>query len=82
MEKQLGRIILELKDKLKSEQAISKEDVVEEAIIKDNSKTEAISALQILGYNRKEIEKALEKIESLNLSVEDTIRKALSILGK
>lgn len=80
--KTAARIILELKDKLKTEQAVCKNDKVEQAIHEDEKDNEAIVALQILGYTRKEIEKTLEKIETTNLSVEEIIRKALSILGK
>jgi len=75
------RIILELKDKLKTEQAVAKNEEVKEAIYEDEKDTEAITALQVLGYTRKEIEKALEKIEIQNLSVEEIIRKALAVLG-
>lgn len=76
------RLILELKDKLKTEQAVSKNEKVEQAIVDDNVTYEAISALQILGYNKKEIEKAFEKLDLKGLAVEDIIRKALGILGK
>lgn len=75
------RMILELKDKLKTEQAVSKDEKVIKAIHEDNKDTEAISALQVLGYNRKEIEKAFEKIEIQSLSVEEIIKNALRILG-
>ena len=80
--KTAARIILELKDKLKTEQAVCKNEKVEKAIREDEKDSEAITALQVLGYTRKEIEKALEKIEIQDLSVEEIIRKALSILGK
>ena len=77
------RIILELKDKLKTEQSISKQDTkIQEKISEETNYEEAISALQILGYNKREIEKALEKLELQGLSIEDIIRKALNILGK
>ena len=76
------RIILELKDKLKTEQAISKDEEVKVAINKDENSSEAITALQVLGYTRKEIDKALEKFDTQSLSVEEIIRKALAILGK
>lgn len=76
------RMILELKDKLKTVQAINKDEKVESAIIEDESSSEAIAALQMLGYQRKEIEKAFEKIDLKGLKVEDLIRKALAILGK
>ena len=59
--KTAARIILELKDKLKTEQAISKNEQVKEAIHESEKDTEAVVALQVLGYTRKEIEKALEK---------------------
>ena len=80
--KTAARIILELKDKLKTEQAISKNEQVREAIHESEKDTEAVVALQVLGYTRKEIEKALEKFETQNLTVEEIIKKALSILGK
>lgn len=80
--KTAARIILELKDKLKTEQAISKNEQVKEAIHESEKDTEAVVALQVLGYTRKEIEKALEKFETQNLTVEEIIKKALSILVK
>ena len=63
------RLILELKDKLKN------------AEIKGNE-NEAVSALQVLGYSRKEIATALKKVDKQNLSVEDIIRKGLSNLAR
>lgn len=75
------RMILELKDKLKTEQAISKDEKIEQAIHEDDKDVEAITALQVLGYTRKEIEKALEHVDTQSLSVEEIIRKALGILG-
>ena len=80
--KTAARIILELKDKLKTEQAISKNEQVVEAIHESEKDTEAVVALQVLGYTRKEIEKALEKFETQNLGVEEIIRNALKFLGK
>ena len=80
--KTAARIILELKDKLKTEQAISKNEQVKEAIYESEKDTEAVVALQVLGYTRKEIEKALEKFETQNLTVEEIIRNALKFLGK
>ena len=81
--KTAARIVLELKDKLKTEEAISKVDEnVQKAIKNDEEIEEAIQALQILGYNKKEIEKALEKLELAGLSTQDIIKKALILLGK
>lgn len=80
--KSAQRIVLELKDKLKTEQSITKTNETKIAIEKDNVSSEAIDALQILGYNKKEIDKVLEKIDITNLSTEDIIRAALKYLGK
>ena len=81
--KSAQRIILELKDKLKTEEAISKADSkVKVAIKQNNNAEEAVAALQVLGYNKKEVEKVLEKVDTSLLSVEDIIRKALAYLAK
>lgn len=86
--KSAERIILELKDKLKKIQqqdkltGASKDTKIEKAIQQNNNIEEAISALLVLGYNKKEIEKAFEKIEKENATTEDLIRKGLSILGR
>lgn len=82
--KSAQRIILELKDKLKKEEAIAKATTTEirTAIKNDNKVEESISALQVLGYNKKEIEKAFVKIDKSSLSVEELIKKGLAILGK
>lgn len=80
--KSAARIVLELKDKLKTIEATKQDnEEIKTAIKDDNKLTEAISALQVLGYNRKEIEKVLEKIDTDALSLEDIIRKGLSMLG-
>jgi len=78
--KSAERIILELKDKLKNEQAISKTEEVKEVINKTEEDDEVIEALQVLGYNKKEIEKALEKLDTSNLGIEDTIKQVLKYL--
>lgn len=78
------RIILELKDKIKTQEATEEIAKVQiEKVEENNEKVqESISALQVLGYSRKEIEKALEKVDKENLSVEDMIRKGLSNLAR
>ena len=75
------RLILELKDKLKSED-ISGEEISKTDIKEDKIDNDAIIALQVLGYNKKEIEQALEKIDIRDLTVEDTIKTALKYLGR
>ena len=88
--KSAQRIILELKDKIKKEQQIQElttaskgtKTKVEVAIENSQKIDEAIAALQVLGYNKKEIEKAFDKLVKDNMSTEELIRKGLSILGK
>lgn len=88
--KSAQRIVLELKDKIKKEQQIQElteatkglKTKVEIAIENNQKVEEAIAALQVLGYNKKEIEKAFEKLDKEILSTEDLIRKGLTILGK
>ena len=76
------RMILELKDKMKTVQAVNKDEAVKNAVIAEESTEEAMAALQMLGYNRKEIEKVFEKIDTKDAKVEEVIRKALAVLGK
>ena len=81
------RAILELKDKLKKEQEISiaegeEASNIEQVIKEDEKVSEAISALQVLGYSKREIVEALQTIEVVSLSVEDIIKKALANLAK
>lgn len=81
--KSAARIILELKDKLKNEDAIIKENKeVKAKIVDETIVAEAIAALQILGYAKKEIDKALEKVEIEGLSTEEIIKAALKLLGR
>ena len=90
--KSAKRIILELKDKITKEQeieAINKEvsaktqtnNKLQQAIKNNNKLAEAISALQVLGYNKKEIEKAFEKVDVREMPTEELIKKGLAILG-
>ena len=80
--KSAQRIILELKDKLKKEN-IDKNSTIQmiQPISGENKMQEAIEALQVLGYNRKEIEKAFSKLEKASLTTEELIRKGLNILS-
>ena len=78
------RIILELQDKLKAEQELTKDEEQTEIKVINSSENleEAAQALQILGYNKKEIDKAFEKIANTDVSVEELIKKGLSILAR
>ena len=91
--KSAKRIILELKDKIKKEQEV---EAIKEEIDKKEKRenklfdiaeikekvSEAIQALQVLGYNKKEIEKAIEKLNYKELSTEELIKKGLNLLNK
>lgn len=77
--KSAQRIILELKDKLKEEKLKDSSKK-----LKDNSENinEAISGLMVLGYSKKDIEKAFEHLDIDNLSIEDLIKKGLILLSQ
>ncbi len=81
-QKSAQRIVLELKDKLKTEQETVKAEETENVIQVTDSIEEAISALQILGYNKKEIEKALQKFDYQSMTIEEIIRNGLKFLSK
>ena len=82
--KSAQRIILELKDKLKTEETIAAESdfEIQTVLAKDDNMHEAISALQVLGYPVKEATKAVSSIDCTGLSVEDIIKKALIYFTK
>lgn len=74
--KMAQRVILELKDKMKTDELeIDLEDESED-ILSDN-RSEAISALIVLGYSSADAQKAVKGIDG-TLSVEEIIKKALA----
>lgn len=81
--KSAQRIVLELKDKLKTEDAITKnEEIIEENAINSESADEALQALQILGYNKSEITKVFDKADIKGMSTEEIIKVALKYLAR
>ena len=76
--KSAARIVLELKDKIKTEDAI--EGDTESQPTYTAAVQDAIDALQVLGYNRKSIEKAFEQEDLKDMSTEDIIKKGLELL--
>lgn len=81
--KSAQRIVLELKDKLKKEAISVEADKKISKKVQTNAELEeAISALQVLGYNKKEIEKSFEKIDKNGLGLEELIKKGLAALSK
>lgn len=81
--KSAQRMVLELKDKLKTEETIADENVEIGTIVKsDNNAQEAISALQVLGYPIKEATKAVTAVKADGMNVEEIIKKALVYFTK
>ncbi len=84
--KSAQRIILELKDKLKSEQSELDQEKIENAKLQSTKTAEnvqeALSGLMVLGYSKKDIEKAFEHLAVEDLSVEDLIKNGLILLSK
>ena len=91
--KSAKRIILELKDKIKKEQEVEavreqidkkqkEENKLNEVVQIKGKLSEVTAALQVLGYNKKEIEKVLQKLDYKELSIEELIRKGLSLLSR
>lgn len=81
--KSAQRMILELKDKLKTEDGITNTDVETKTVVSsDNNLQEAISALQVLGYPSKEATKAVMSVNTDGMNVEEIIKKALIYFTK
>ncbi len=74
------RIILELKDKINSEKFIAGDTGMEEvpgSASQDNKRSEAVSALMVLGYTAVEANKAVTDVYSEDMDVETIIKNAL-----
>ena len=85
--KTAARIVLELKDRLKSSITLSEEANVEMEEIAsfagENDKfRDARDALTVLGYSRSDAESVLKKLDISALEVDDIIREALKKLMK
>lgn len=79
--KSAQRMILELKDKLKTQEAIETEYIPVKNVVKNDKAKDAIEALQVLGYARRDIEQAISKIDTNELTVEEIIKQGLKLLG-
>lgn len=76
------RIILELKDKLKNDEiAETSNDEVTTFVSKSETTDEAVAALQILGYTKKDIEKVLSGIDLVGKTTQDIIKIGLKYLS-
>lgn len=77
------RIILELKDKIKNEELIAspQEKSAEDAeFIANDARSEAVSALMVLGYSKFEAERAVAKASPNLTDTEEIIKSALKAL--
>ena len=75
------RVVLELKDKIGSADAIAPSEVGAGSVPAANDeKTEAINALVALGYSKNEAVNALAKVSGADLTTEDYIKEALKSL--
>lgn len=81
--KTAGRIILELRDKIKTDEVSEGVDIQEgfEDIVPSNANSigEALGALLALGYSEKEAETALKQVDK-TASLEDIIKDCLKVL--
>lgn len=74
------RVILELKDKFKTEDALSMGEELQgaaETSVGGDAKFEAIDAMTALGYSRSEAAKAVNAVAAEGLSTEDILKAAL-----
>jgi Holliday junction DNA helicase RuvA len=76
------RIILELKDKIKSEDITSDDSDGISYDKENNNLREAINALIVLGYTSKEASDAVKKVSNEDLTVEEIIKLCLKSLIK
>ncbi len=74
------RIILELKDKIKTVDALP-EEIKTVTLEEQNSQSEAVTALTVLGYSVSEAKQAVSKVP-VGLGVEEIIKEALKYLMK
>ena len=77
------RIVLEITDKVKTEEIIFTEDKEqksnEQYVTVSEKEKDVVEALKVLGYHIKDIEKIMKSLD-INSSTEDMIKQALKIL--
>jgi Holliday junction DNA helicase RuvA len=78
------RILLELKDKMGSQTTLdlSGDGTAAPAMQPGSKATEAVQALQVLGYDQNTIAAAMKGIDAENLPVQDIIKQALKAMMK
>ena len=79
--KSAQRMVLELKDKMKTQEAVEMEAMPVQTTVKNDKARDSIEALQVLGYAKRNIELAISKINTEELSIEEIIKQGLKYLG-
>lgn len=80
--KMAQKIIFELKDKILKEDFEKIEGKSSKKSVSNEHVTEAITALQVLGYSQREIKDVISKLNIENDSVENVIKKVLKEMQK
>ena len=78
------RIILELKDKVLKDSGMQSENIMKSLTVDNLVREEALSALVALGFNKTQVQKALNKILKTTANINDSselIKQALSQLS-
>ena len=80
--KNAGRLILELKDKLKKNRDIIDTAIkdVSHDLLETNEIGEAFNALVVLGYSERDIKGVISGVYKQGMSVEDILRESLKIM--
>ena len=81
-EQQIETINKQVNSKTKKQEENEVENKLQLALENNTKVAEAMAALQVLGYNKKEIEKVFNKLDKNELSTEELIKKGLNLLGK
>ena len=80
--KMAQKIIFELKDKVLKEEILNVTKKVDKKIAKNPNISEAITALQVLGYTEKQIKEVIDNLEIEEDTVEEIIKKVLKQMQK
>ena len=80
--KMAQKIIFELKDKILKEDIDKLKDKSTKRSVQNNDVSEAITALQVLGYTKRDVEEIISNLSIENDTVESIIKKALKQMQK
>ena len=80
--KMAQKIIFELKDKVQKEDLQNASKSIGKTISKNKNVDEAITALEVLGYTKREIKEVVDKLNITDVKVEDIIRIVLKEMQK